>query len=149
MTSDISQRLPSDFPYLIEIPTRYADVDHLRHVNNIAIAAYYDEARARFTIETVRRAGVTSGMRVVTVQANVSFLAEVFNPGVIQIGTGISRIGTASYEISQALFQYDRCVGVCVAVFVNAPTSGSKSAPLPDKYRSVLSEFLLKDPAAV
>ena len=143
MKPEISRLARAPFPHFTDVQTRNQDVDHLRHINNVSIAAYYDEARARFTQAILERAGDILGLRLVTAQANISYLAEVFHPGVPRIGCGVLRIGASSYEIGQALFQNGHCGGVCTAVFVNAPQRGS--APLPPKLVEVLQDLVLED----
>lgn len=146
MKQQIARLSTATFPFVADIHTRYTDEDHLRHVNNIAIALYYDEARSRFTDAIFAKAGDIKGLRLVTAQANISYMAEVFQPDVVKVGCGIARIGTASYEIGQALYQKGRCVGVCTAVFVNSRKGGT--APLPDNVRGALETFLMDPQSA-
>ncbi|MBV9510447.1 MAG: thioesterase family protein [Caulobacteraceae bacterium] len=143
MKPEISRLARAQFPHFTDVQTRNQDVDHLRHINNVSIAAYYDEGRASFTRAIFERAGDIPGLRLVTAQANISYLAEVFHPGMARIGCGVLRIGGSSYEIGQALFQNGRCAGVCTAVFVNAPQGGA--APLPHILVDVLQGFVLAD----
>jgi acyl-CoA thioester hydrolase len=146
MKQQIAHLAKAAFPFVAEIHTRYTDEDHMGHVNNIAVATYYDEARSRFTQAVRAKSGDLTGLRLVTAQANVTYLAEVFQPDVLRIGCGIVRIGGSSYEIGQALYQNGRCAGVCTAVFVNATRPGA--SPLPENLRAALRDFLL-DPAAL
>src|SRR5690606_37452886 len=142
----IARLTAASYPYFAEIHTRYTDEDHLGHVNNIAIAGYYDEARNRFTQAVRDRAGDLTGMRLVTAQADVSYRAEAFHPDELRVGCGIVGIGGASDGIGQALYQKGRCVGVCRAVFVNAVAPGT--APLPESLRAALQGFMLEPEAA-
>jgi acyl-CoA thioesterase FadM len=41
------------YPHSIRVQTRYHDEDRLGHVNNIAVAAYYDEARSQLMRRTL------------------------------------------------------------------------------------------------
>jgi acyl-CoA thioester hydrolase len=133
------------YPHFTEIQTRYRDEDMLGHVNNMAIAGYHDEARNRFSRAYFRLAGDITGTRIVTAEQRVTFLAEVFHPDTLEAGCGILRIGRASYEIGQALFQKERCVGLCSAVFVSA-TRSRGTAPLPDNLRAALESFMVRAP---
>lgn len=139
-------RLQRDlYRFFVRIQTRYRDQDMLQHVNNIALAAYYDEARHRFSHEIFGRVGDIAGVRIVTADSHIHFLAEVFHPDDLEIATGILRIGNASYQIGQALFQNGRCAGTCTSTFVQATKKGS--GPIPDKFRAVLEDFLIKAPS--
>ena len=143
MKPEFSRLARAHFSHFTDVQTRNQDVDHLRHINNVSVAAYYDEGRGRFTQAIFKQTGDIPGLRLVTAQANISYLAEVFHPGVARIGCGVLRIGASSYEIGQALFQNGHCAGVCTAVFVNAPKGGA--APLPPDLVEVLQGFVLAD----
>jgi acyl-CoA thioester hydrolase len=133
------------YPHSFHIQTRYRDEDGLHHVNNIAVAAYYDEARARFSRQVFSDAGGLNGLRIVTADSRVTYLGEVFHPDEIEIMSGILRLGTASYEIAQAMFQRGRCVGVCTTTFVQATAEGS--SPLSPALREVLTTVMVSQPA--
>lgn len=133
------------YPHGFQIQTRYRDEDLLAHVNNIALAEYYDEVRSRFMRVIFEAAGGRlDSQRIVTADSRVSYLAEVFHPDMVEIGSGILRIGGASFEIGQALFQKGRCVGLCATTFVQATAEGS--SPLSPALRAVLEGYLIKAP---
>ena len=44
-------------------------------------------------------------VRIVTADTYVRFMGEVFHPDEVHIGSAILRIGNASFQIAQALFQ--------------------------------------------
>ena len=138
-------RLERDvYPHVTEVTTRYRDEDALRHVNNLAIAGYHDEGRNRFSHAIFAQAGDITGTRLVTAETRVTYLAEVFHPDILQVGSGILKIGRTSYQIGQGLFQKGRCVGLCTAVFVSATKRGTN--PLPDNLLAVLERFRLRAP---
>jgi len=136
------------YPHAFTIQTRYRDEDGLGHVNNIAVAAYYDETRSRFSREVFTAAGDIGRIRIVTADVRVSYLGEVFHrdDAGIEIRTGILRIGTASYDIGQAMFQDGKCVGICTTTFVQASKAGS--SPLSEGLRAALQTMLIKEPTA-
>jgi acyl-CoA thioester hydrolase len=134
------------YPFRFDLQTRNRDEDGLRHINNIAIAGYYDEARGRFSRKIFNEAGMGEYVRIVTAESSVSYLGEVFHPDMVEIGTGILRIGNASYDLGQAMFQNGKCVGVCTSTFVQATAEGS--SPLSASLRAVLSSYLIQAPTA-
>ncbi|WP_225205470.1 acyl-CoA thioesterase [Novosphingobium huizhouense] len=146
---------PAIYPHSCLIQTRYTDEDLLRHVNNIAVAGYYDEARSRFSRAIFQAANAAGGEtlgaaqgrgRIVTADSRCSYLAEVFHRDdqPVEIRTGILRIGTASYELGQALFQDGRCAGLCTTTFVQADAQGA--SPLSPAMRAVLEAHLIPAP---
>ena len=133
------------YPHSFHIQTRYRDEDGLHHINNIAVAAYYDETRARFSREVFKTAGLGDRVRIVTADSRVSYLAEVFHPDEVEVRSGILRIGKASYDIGQAMFQKGRCVGICTTTFVQASAEGS--SPLEPGLRAALEAMMISEPA--
>lgn len=136
----------SIYPHAFAIQTRYADEDRLGHVNNIAIAGYYDETRLRFSRQIFNTIDQKEMSRIVTADSRVTYLAEVFYQDELEVRTGILRIGNASYEIGQALFRQDHCLGICTTTFVQA--SPSSASPLSDNLRAAMSPMLIRIPPA-
>lgn len=133
------------YPHVFSVQTRYRDEDRLGHVNNIAIAEYYDEARSRFTREMFVQAGMSMKSRIVTADSRLTYLAEVFHLNDVKIGTGILRIGSSSYDIGQGLFVDGVCKGICTTTFVQSSSTGS--TPLSDELRAALNAAALREPA--
>lgn len=134
------------YPFVTEIQTLYTDEDFHRHINNVAIARYFDEARHRFTQMLLQQTGDLSHLRLVTAQANISFLAEILHPASLSIGCAITRMGTSSYDIGQGLFLDHRCLASCTTVFVNTGRQGAR--PLTDRFSEVLRLYALVDQTA-
>jgi acyl-CoA thioester hydrolase len=133
------------YPASTLIQTRYHDEDMLGHINNIAQAAYFDEARSRMMREVFQSAGGLERVRIVTADVRVSYLGEVFHPDDVEVASGILRVGNASMEIGQAMFQKGRCVALCSAVFVQASAEGAN--PISPELRAALETFLIREPA--
>ena len=132
------------YPHSVRVQTRYHDEDRLGHVNNIAVAAYYDEARSQLMRRTFELTNGLTGVRIVTADVRVSYMGEVFHPGDVEVASGILRIGNSSWEIGQTMFQNDRCVGVATTVLVQASAAGA-GAIVPE-LRAALEQLLIVAP---
>ena len=128
------------YPVWLEVQTRFGDLDSLGHMNNVAIAQLYEEARVRFGATLVRRSD-NALHRMLLVAFNINYLAETHYPEPVEVGTGVARIGRSSYVLAHALYQAGRCVGLADATMVHAPVTGV--VPLPDATVSVLNELRL------
>ncbi|WP_107711712.1 acyl-CoA thioesterase [Oceanicaulis sp.] len=131
------------YPLVASVPSRFQDLDPLGHINNVAIGAFYEEARGvlnrkAFPLE-LRKANT---MRMVIADVHIAYLAEAFYPGDLVVGSGILRIGGSSYTIGQGLFQNGQCIGASESVLVN--TDGKKPAPIPDEGRTALEALMIK-----
>ena len=137
-------RLSADaYPVSFGLQTRYRDQDILAHVNNTAIAGYYDEGREMFMRQVFARVTDPVRPRIVTAEIRASFLGEVFHPDTVTLAAGVLKIGTSSFEIGQALFQGGRCVGLGGAVFVQADEHGA--SPLGPGLRAALEGLRAKE----
>ena len=133
-------------PVVDEIAARYGDMDANAHLNNLALEAMHENARAtmnRDVLPEVYRAGGRR-LRLVTSQNAVHFLAEAHWPALIQTGAGVGRIGRTSYVASTGLFRDGVCIGVCDTVLVLLGEDGP--TPLPDELRAALQTLLLGTP---
>ena len=134
------------YPVVDEIAARYGDMDANAHLNNLALEAMHENARAtmnRDVLPEAYRAGWRR-LRLVTSQNAVHFLAEAHWPALIQTGAGVGRIGRTSYVASTGLFRDGACIGLCDTVLVLLDQHGP--APLPDELRAALQTLLLGTP---
>jgi len=134
------------YPLKVRILARYADVDPLWHINNVALAQYYEEARVSATMKIMggQRIPTPSGERILIAHQSIDYLREGSYPGTLDIGVGVLRIGNSSYTYGMAMFQEGLCVSVSEAVLVFADASGP--ARLPDEYRHRLDGWLIAAP---
>jgi acyl-CoA thioester hydrolase len=134
------------YPLKVRILARYADVDPLWHINNVALAQYYEEARVSATMKIMggQRIPTPSGERILIAHQSIDYLREGSYPGTLDIGVGVLRIGNSSYTYGMAMFQEGLCVSVSEAVLVFADASGP--ARLPDEYRRRLDGWLIAAP---
>jgi len=137
---------PERYPLQVRILARYADVDPLWHINNVAIAQYYEEARVSTTMLVMggRRVASPEGERILIAHQSIDYLREATYPGSLEIGIGVLRIGRSSFRYGMAMFQDGACVSVSEAVLVYADAQGP--ATLPDDYRRRLEGWLIAAP---
>jgi acyl-CoA thioester hydrolase len=134
---------PSFYPLQVKVLARYADVDPLWHINNVAIAQYYEEARvtagARLFGDV--RIPTPAGERVLVAHQSIDYLHEACYPGTLEVGIGVLKVGNTSYTFAMGMFQDGRCVSVSNAVMVFADDKGP--ARIPEYFRERLAVWLL------
>jgi len=127
------------YPFFRNVIARFSDMDVERHLNNVALASFYEDARVSFLRTYL---GEERGVRFVIANVSVSYLAEAHYPGEYDVGVGVSRFGTKSFDIGCGLFLGDRCVGVCDSTQVAIGPGGPIA--LPDNLRDSLRVHELK-----
>ncbi len=96
---------------------RFCDLDALGHVNNNAMGMYFENARANlFSI-------VTPGWPwddeiFILVRTCISFKHELHIPARVKIGTCITKIGTTSLHIANALYHGEKPISYSESVSV-------------------------------
>jgi acyl-CoA thioester hydrolase len=116
------------YPYFRRVIARFSDMDVEGHLNNVALASFYEDARVSFLHDL---AGEERGQsfRFVIASIRISYLTEAHYPGDYDVGLGVTRFGTTSFDIGCALFLGDKCVGVCDTTQVTIGTSGPITIP--------------------
>jgi len=137
---------PERYPLKVRVLARYADVDPLWHINNVAMAQYYEEARVSATMMVMggKRIPSATGERILIAHQSIDYLREATYPGTLEIGVGVLHIGRTSMRYGMAMFQDGACVSVSEAVLVYADAHGP--ATLPDDYRRRLEAWLIAAP---
>jgi acyl-CoA thioester hydrolase len=128
------------YPYFRRVIARFSDMDAERHLNNVALAAFYEDGRVSFLHEL---AGEERGksFRFVIARISISYLAEAHYPGDYDVGLGVTRFGNTSFDLGAALFIGDQCVGVCDTTQVVIGDKGPSA--LPGALRSALDKKML------
>lgn len=131
--------LRETYSFQCEVQTRFADLDMLRHINNVAMGILFTEARLMFHQKLFSKTPRPEGIAFVVVQNNYRFIGETFYPGAVSIGLGISHIGRSSLTYSQALFQNGRCTSLCDTTLVGLREK--QPSPFPLEMRRILQVY--------
>jgi len=143
MKADPRRRQRSPYPFWIEVPLRYADMDTMGHVNNVAHVAFLQEARVCFLRRLFEVEKTDFGAtRLFIARLEIDYLREARYPGLMDVGVGVLRTGRTSYTLGLASFMGDECISAADAVMVHGDSSGP--APLTEKVRARLAEFALR-----
>lgn len=135
---DGGERVRGSYPTFVEVASRFTDVDSFGHVNNIAVASYYEEARARFNASVFGEevfAGRSSS-RLLIARTTVVFLAEAHWPRTFAVGVGVARVGRSSFDLAFGLFDGESCIGTSSVTLILV--EGSASTALSPGQREAL-----------
>ena len=122
------------------IRIRWGDIDAMGHVNNTVYFRYKEQARISW-FDTLRltQPGTAEGPAVIN--ASCTFLKQLVYPGDVEVRTYIGQAGRSSFETWYEMRpSYDPeaiyAEGSAKVVWVDY--AKGKSAPLPEKLRSVV-----------
>lgn len=131
----------ASFSHFVRENIRFSDTDMVGHVNNTAFAVYCEAGRVHFG--RILPIGADSSYGGVLARVEINMRAEAHFPGVVEIGTGVVRVGRTSYTLGQGLFVDGKCVATAQGVLVAIDTQTRRPAPLPEDIRAALLEYLL------
>ena len=92
--------LKSDFKFIIELDTRWADMDWIGHVNNATFLTYIESAR----IKLIEDLGFLE-VPIIMASIKIDYINQLKYPATMQIGQKISRIGNSSFDILTGIFE--------------------------------------------
>lgn len=129
----------ASYPVRETVQTRYQDLDAMGHINNVAFAAMFENARVRFnwSLGHANAGGRGDGsFRAVVAMNAINYLAEGGYPADVEIATGIGKIGNRSWEILAVMHQDGRAIATCDTVIVMThPREGG----IPDALRAAMA----------
>jgi acyl-CoA thioester hydrolase len=129
------------YSFVVQLQTRWGDMDALHHLNNAALTRYYEEARIRF-MQHVSGAAAEH-FRGLVGAVYVDYLRPALYPEPITAAVGVGTVGRSSLRLLQALFQGDGCVGVADVTLVHMGAGRQDVEPIPDEWRAILGDYLV------
>ena len=130
-----------EFPYVLEIQTRWSDNDIYGHVNNAVYYLYFDTVINRYLIDQGGLDIAVGHIIAVCVESQCSFKRSIAFPEVIHAGLRVTKIGNTSVHYEVGVFRgQDLCaLGTFVHVFVARGTR--KPTPIPPAIRDALERI--------
>ena len=124
------------------VTIRFSDTDKLGHVNNVAIAAYFEAARCELFYKLMQEAGVGGQIDFVLARVAIDFKREFFYPGTVEVGSRFLRLGTKSITSGYGLFVDGSCHATAEAVNVFFDLETRQPMPPPVGLRRLLEAEL-------
>jgi acyl-CoA thioester hydrolase len=120
---------------------RYNDTDRQGHVNNAVFATFCETGRVAFLYDK-SLALAASGCNFVVARLAIDFRAELYFPGMIDIGTRVLKIGRSSFVVGQGIFKGELCAATAETVAVQTNDETRRSQPLTREMIAWLEEQL-------
>lgn len=130
------------YPVVEEFGTRYQDLDTNGHLNNVAFAALFENARVQINRVARPWGDRPSSERTMVASVAIAYLREGSFPEPVTVCSGIGRIGNSSWTIEQAMFQSGHCIATCDTVVVCRTDNEAK--PLRPEVRAELESRMTR-----
>lgn len=128
------------FTHWSPVTIRFSDQDCLAHINNVALAQYFEVSRTAFVYDVIRLAGPKAIETVEFILARVviDFVSELHYPGAVDVGARMIRLGNKSMTSGYGIFSGDRCIATSEAVNVFYDMATRSSMVPPEDVRAIL-----------
>ncbi len=121
-----------------KITPRFSDTDALGHINNTKVATWFEGGREgifRFFTPDLD----PKKWQLIIAKVEISYHGQLFFGQEIEMRTYVKRIGGASFEVYQELWQHnEKCVSG-IATLVNFCYQSQRSQKISDKNRRQLA----------
>jgi acyl-CoA thioester hydrolase len=141
MKADPRRRDLAAYPWSATLETRFADMDVNRHLNNVAIARFFEETRIRFNWGLIARAELSQRPHYLVAHVAIDYLGEGRYPDPVTMTYAVGHIGSSSFRSLMGMFQNGACIALCDSVLVHRGPAGP--SPLPAELRARLEAFPL------
>lgn len=135
---------PDLYAGTVTVRPRFQDLDPLNHINNVAMAAMFEDARVRFN-HPMREHFQTGTVRTMVAGQTLNYLNECHLRPDLTFHLGIGRIGASSWVMQAAAWQGEQPVLLAMATLVS--TQSGRPCPVPDGLRVMLEARRMKVPA--
>ena len=144
--SEIDLTRRESFRHWSPVTIRFSDQDSLAHINNVALAQYFEVGRTAYVYDIIRAAGCEGRIEFILARLVIDFKRELHYPGAVEVGSRLTRLGTRSLTTGYAIFRGQDCIATSEAVNVFYDMATRRSTEPPPDVRAVL-ERELEDPA--
>jgi acyl-CoA thioester hydrolase len=124
------------------VTIRFSDQDSLAHVNNVALAQYFEVGRTAFIYDMIRIVGIEGRLEFILARLVIDFRHELHYPGAVEVGSRLTRLGTKSLTTGYGIFAGDVCIATSEAVNVFYDMATRRSTEPPDEMRALLEREL-------
>ena len=130
----------STFPTVIDIQSRFSDLDVQGHINNVAAAELLQEGRVQFN-RAMRMSSIGAGLRSVVAALCIEYVEEMRDGIPVTISTGVLSIGRTSVTVGQVAGQMGRTTLYAETVLVLTDSNGP--VVIPDSLRAAYEGALI------
>lgn len=137
---DLTRR--ESFRHWSPVTIRFSDQDAMAHVNNVALAQYFEVGRTAFVYDMIRMAGAAGRIEFILARLVIDFRRELHYPGAVEVGSRLTRLGTKSLTTGYGIFAGDACIATSEAVNVFYDMATRRSTEPPEEMRALLAREL-------
>jgi len=131
------------YPFLSDDKIRYADTDRQNHVNNAVFNQFLETGRIELLYNPIHPLS-NNGCSFVIVSLRMDYIKVIQWPGMVKIGTMVTRIGNSSIQLLQGIYQDNQVVAVAESTIVHVDNQSTLSIPLSASSKEKLQKYFFQ-----
>ena len=141
----------SAWPFVHCDRVRYADVDTMRHLNNVAFVRFFESARIAFMHSLFPEHDPTDPEQfpVVLAEVHVAYRAPAYFGEAVRTSVRPSQLERSSFRTEFRMAVGDRLIAEGYGVYVGYDYEAERARPLPERIVDRVSPLLASPPDAV
>jgi len=135
-----------EFRHRTRVEVRFRDLDAFGHVNNAVTTSYVEHGRIRYLRDVLGFSPVGE-MPMILAMIQVDYVTPIYFGESVDVASRVDWIGTASLAMSHRLTAGEDAheVARATSVLVAYDYAQSKPMPVPQEWRSTLTEYEGRD----
>lgn len=128
------------YRHLTEFRVRFADLDAMGHLNNLAILELLETGRVDYVVDL--ELGTHAELTYVLVRLECDFRAQAHYRDVLTCGTRIARLGGSSFVVEHDIWnEGGTTVATASSTLVTLGDDPTRAAPIPDDWPGKIERF--------
>jgi len=135
-----------EFHHRTRVEVRFRDLDAFGHVNNAVTTSYVEHGRIRYLRDVLGFSPVGE-MPMILAMIQVDYVTPIYFGEYVEVASRVDWIGTTSLAMSHRLSagEDEHEVARATSVLVAYDYAESKPMPVPQEWRSTLTEYEGRD----
>ena len=138
--------MTDEFRHRTRVEVRFRDLDAFGHVNNAVTTSYVEHGRIRYLRDVLGFSPVGE-MPMILAMIQVDYVTPIYFGEYVEVASRVDWIGTTSLAMSHRLSagEDEHEVARATSVLVAYDYAESKPMPVPQEWRSTLTEYEGRD----
>jgi acyl-CoA thioester hydrolase len=121
----------ADYRHVLTIPTRWADNDVYRHVNNVVYYSWFDTVVNQWLVENGLLDIEASPVVSLVVETGCTYFESVAFPEVVEAALAVERLGSSSVTYAIGIFRQGGDAAIAQGRFVHVCVDRTTQRPVP------------------
>lgn len=120
----------------------FADVDMMRHVNNVAYLRWAEQARSEYLAEIIGES-IFGKRGMILARTTIDYLAPLSYRERVALGCRVGRLGSKSFDFFHDVVSEDRDIVAAkiVTTLVAYDYEADTTIAIPDRWRDIIAAF--------